>query len=408
LYTKAVLLSAKELSPESFACLFVEWGFRRMLYSKAKTMRSAIKPYTNMPRNSSASEPKPGCRRFSRAHACALALIFLLLLPVAASAYTVVMRSGRRVEIPDNFIVTRTTLTYEAAPGINVTLQLSTIDIAATERVNNEAIGSLLNRAVSHTPPASRENARAARAATSSPPATTARTRRTITNRDLESSRRAREAGEEAYERRRIELGLPSLEEVRRRNEEEAQRLSEQSRRSLEEQAQAETYWRERATGLRTEFAVVDAQLSYLRNRLAQRPGTSLLAGSSYTVVAGAVPFFPNGPRAFPHTVNSFGVASVGPQVVGSFGFGRVQVNVGGHAGNSFGRHTVFYGPRLFVPPFGGYAASYPYYDASYDRTALFARLHELESVRAGLEARWRLLEDEARRAGAPPGWLRP
>ncbi|HEX8776115.1 MAG TPA: hypothetical protein VF735_21275 [Pyrinomonadaceae bacterium] len=379
-------------------------------------MRAAIKRDINNPPQPLAAEPKQGRLSFSLAHARFVSLLLLMLvLPVAASAYTVVMRGGRRIEIPESFIVTRATLTYEAAPGINVTLQLSTIDIPATERANNEAAGSLLARADRHEPPpphASRGSAGGAAAAAPSP---SAAPRRTITNRDLEASRRAREAGEAAYERRRAALGLPSLEEVRRRNQEEVQRLSEQSRISREEEAQAETYWRGRATELRTEFAVVDAQLNYLRNRLAERPSTPLLAGA-YTVVSGAVPFFPYRPRVFPHTVNSFGTAGPrGPQVVGSIDFGggstrgRVLVNVPGPAANNFGRLPGFSGrPRVFVPPFGHYAVSYPYYDSSYDRTALFMRLHELESVRAGLEARWRLLEDEARRAGAPPGWLRP
>lgn len=383
-----------------------------MLYSKAKNMRAAIKRDDNnlMPPEPMAAEPKRVWLRSSLARAPLVALILLLLLPVSASAYTVVMRGGRRIEIPERFIVTRATLTYEAAPGINVTLQLSTIDIAATERANNEATGSLRARADrQEPPPASRESTRAA----APPPVATARTRRTITNRDLEASRRAREAGEEAYERRRVELGLPSLAEVRRRNQEEVQRLSEQSRLSREHEAQAETYWRGRATELRTEFAVVDAQLSYLRNRLAERPSTPLLAGS-YTVV-GVVPYFPHRPRVFPHAVNSFGAAGpLGPQVVASIGFGggstrgRVLAGVASPAPNSFGRLPGFSRPRVFVPPFGHYAVSYPYYDSSYDRTALILRLRELESVRAGLEARWRLLEDEARRAGAPPGWLRP
>ncbi|MBC7912419.1 MAG: hypothetical protein H7Y30_18070, partial [Pyrinomonadaceae bacterium] len=61
-----------------------------------------------------------------------------LVLPVMASAYTIVMRGGHQVQIPDKFEVTQLTLTYEAAPGINVTLQISNIDIAATERANRE------------------------------------------------------------------------------------------------------------------------------------------------------------------------------------------------------------------------------------------------------------------------------
>src|SRR5947209_20394323 len=61
---------------------------------------------------------------------CALALA--CLLPVVVAAYTIVMRGGRRIEPPDNFSVTQTTITYEAAPNRNVTLSLAESAIAAT------------------------------------------------------------------------------------------------------------------------------------------------------------------------------------------------------------------------------------------------------------------------------------
>jgi hypothetical protein len=65
-----------------------------------------------------------------------------LLLCVTANAYTIVMRGGRRLEIPAQFTVTKNTLTYEAAAGIQVTLQIAAIDIAATEKANNEKPGA--------------------------------------------------------------------------------------------------------------------------------------------------------------------------------------------------------------------------------------------------------------------------
>jgi hypothetical protein len=58
------------------------------------------------------------------------------------------------------------------------------------------------------------------------------------------------------------------------------------------------------------------------------------------------------------------------------------------------------------VPLLGSTYADNSFYDD--DRETLTRRLRELELERAGLQARWRLLEDEARRAGASPGWLRP
>src|SRR6478672_11018801 len=76
----------------------------------------------------------------------ALSCFLILLFVCTASAYTIVMRGGKRVEIPAKFQVTTSTLTYEAGPDIQVTLQLAAIDIPATEKANNETAGSLLRR----------------------------------------------------------------------------------------------------------------------------------------------------------------------------------------------------------------------------------------------------------------------
>jgi hypothetical protein len=343
-------------------------------------------------------------------------LLLLLVLPAAASAYTLVMRSGRHLEIPENFIITRTTLTYEAAPGISVTLQLSTIDIAATERLNGQPTGTFLRRVLEvKAQPGATENSPGT--STQAPKTSSAApARRTITNRDLEGARLAREQSEAAYERRRLELGLPSLEETRRSQEEETARLRERSRLSEEEQAQAENYWRARSSELRTEFAVLDAQLDYLRGQLGQSR-QPLLTGS-YTIAAALSPFFSFGPRrpasVFPRPLSSFGAGGAVAQSSGVAVFGggstrgRVLVNPSIPGTSVFNRQPVFNRPRLFTPPFGLVATSNAFYDTTYDRTLMVARLRELEALRAGLEARWRLLEDEARRAGAPPGWLRP
>src|SRR5438067_3369036 len=126
----------------------------------------------------------------------ACALVLALLLPALASAYTVILKSGRRIEIPQNFIVTPLTLTYEAAPGMNVTLQMSVIDIPATERANNEPAGFLLRRA--------EQKVEGAATITQS-----RQRRKPLTQADIEKARIARQKSEQDYERRRQELGLP-------------------------------------------------------------------------------------------------------------------------------------------------------------------------------------------------------
>jgi hypothetical protein len=63
------------------------------------------------------------------------------------------MRNGRRVEIPNTFTLTDSTLTYETAPGIQVTIQTAGIDIAATESANRQAPGSFRAQAAKPAKP---------------------------------------------------------------------------------------------------------------------------------------------------------------------------------------------------------------------------------------------------------------
>src|ERR1044072_6616142 len=127
-------------------------------------------------------------------------VVFLALTVSAVNAYTVVLRDGRRVEIPNEFTVTNSTLTYDVGNGMQGTMQLNTVDIAATERANGEARGASLNKA----------NAPDIQSATLTRPA---RAGRSITNADRETFRRGRAENDKLDEERRRELGLPSMEE---------------------------------------------------------------------------------------------------------------------------------------------------------------------------------------------------
>lgn len=178
------------------------------------------------------------------------ALLFLVLSVSAVNAYTVVMRDGRRVEIPNAFTVTSSTLTYEVSKGFHVTIQLNTVDIAATERANAEAPGSLLMKA--NAPNAS------------VPQTPRANAQRSITNADLEKYRTARVKSDKEYEERREELGLPSLEERRREAAEITERTVEHARSM---RAQEEAYWRSRADALRAEMTMHQAQFDSSRQR---------------------------------------------------------------------------------------------------------------------------------------------
>lgn len=164
--------------------------------------------------------------------------LFIFVSWTIAGAYTIVFYGGKRIEIPDNFIVTSDTVIYEVSPGVNVSFRLNSIDVPATERANNNASGSQLGRIGRVQSP---------------PPVTvTQKATRTITNRDLAPYERARVRSEARWEKRRKELGLPSLEETRRELARSEAALDEfLARKRLEE----ERYRRERDAELRAEMA---------------------------------------------------------------------------------------------------------------------------------------------------------
>jgi hypothetical protein len=185
-------------------------------------------------------------------------VVFLALAVSAVNAYTVVLRDGRRVEIPNEFTVTNSTLTYEVGNGFQITIQLNTVDVAATERANGEPTGSLLQKAAA--PKAAVERA---------PQTPRASAERSITNADLEKYRRARVESDQEYETRARELGLPSLEDRRREVAEIEDRTIEQVRSM---RAREEAYWRSRAEALRAETAATEARLGSSAQRSADVP----------------------------------------------------------------------------------------------------------------------------------------
>ena len=299
-------------------------------------------------------------------------LFFLACGMVSANAYTLVMRDGRRVEIPDAFTVTNSTLTYEVSSGIQVTVQLSTINIGATERANGEAAGSFSSKTATPVPaPATVSRPRQARPTAN----------RSITNADLEDYRRMRVASERAYERRRQQLGLPSREASQRELAAVTDRTHEQLRKQRNQEEEGEAYWRGRASALRTEIASNEAQIDVVRQRLQELPvGYSLgvydtgpFGGLGYPPVNGP---FPNYPVWNPFPNN--------------------RRNRGWNRRN--GRYPQ---TNVLIAP-------YDNYDYNEERLTLRTQLSELQMQRASLGVRWRELEEEARRAGAYPGWLRP
>jgi hypothetical protein len=347
--------------------------------------------------------------------------VVILLLVGAANAYTVIMLGGRRLEIPSSFVVTPATLTCEISDGIQITVPMAAIDIAATEKANHERPGSLLARAKMSTMRASDQSGEEEQARSGS--------RRTITNRDLEELKRRRQDSEAAYEIKRKHLGLPSMDEQRKLAAASFDSVTMELAQQQITKLESERIWRARATELRTEMATLDAELNYIRNQLVEGPFATrfgVLTGSLTS--AGSVIEFRNstGNGNFAWRPlgkiggGRWGQRAHGPNIYVSPSSGtQVRAQVGLRGGSSHGQ--VFVGADNFrqsrqigvntslgVLPNTVFGSPVQGYDFTYERSALITRFNELAAARAGLNARWRELEDEARRAGVSPGWLRP
>lgn len=319
-------------------------------------------------------------------------LAVMLMLPVVASAYTLVLLDGRKVTIPDTFIVGPSTLTYEAGDGIQITVQLATVNRSATERLNGSP---LVTRVPKPTEPPNQTQNRTARVS--------------VTNKDLERYREARVASERYFEQRQKELGLPSSAEIRQELLRSGDRAQEQLLNIRNNNAESERYWRERASGLRSDLAAVNAQIGFVQGRLNQLPNYS------FGGVTGFSPFF---------VLPAVGRTGLGPTNVGPGTFGartyQAPTQLSGRLGIANeglrGRVTINRFPNrgfnrsLFANqfPYGApVALPFDSYDNTAQRATLISELDHLISQRAAIQARLRELEDEARRAGAYPGWLR-
>ncbi len=364
-----------------------------------------------------------------------IVVVLICAFAVAASAYTLVFRNGNRMEIPDEFTVTRTTLTYEMSPGFQKTILVSLIDIGATERANNEPWGSFFKRSQI-------AQQRAQTSQTPQPPEPTLQATKTVTNSDLAAIRQRRLESEQAYEQRRLQLGLPTVAETRMRQQEDERLFRSGLRDRAAATSREESFWRGRARELRTEIATVDNQLNYVRARLNEIKESSRVTGSVTQVYPSwpdygpwsrdrwgrrnrrqtTPPIFgpqqnpygyPNGqyPNGYPPGQNPYGY----PQGQNPYGYPQGQYPYGYPGQNPYGYPSQ--------NPYGypgqgpyGYPNQNPYgyptspYDAdkSMQHADLTRRLDDLLMRRAGLMAQWQALEGEARDARVPQIWLEP
>lgn len=239
------------------------------------------------------------------------------------------------------------------------------------------------------------------------------RATKTITNADLEKFRQKRLQAEADYRANYEKLGMPSPEELERREAERQRWHAEFSQRAEAERAQAENYFLARADELKTQIASVDAQINYLRGQVGEPSpykGGTIVYGNGL-VLGGFIPgyggnSYRGGTTARGFRTNrgaSIGVnaqtvrnyansfpnsASIRSQAYGGYG---QRFNRG--ARNRYGSRNHYRGG--YVTPLVGGGVGIAYGEGD-----LESRLNYLWQQRAGLIAEWQALEEEARRAG--------
>jgi hypothetical protein len=247
---------------------------------------------------------------------------------------------------------------------------------------------------------------------------------RTVTNRDLEKFRQKRVAAEREYRENYEKLGFPSPAELERRREQSRDEAEDALLRQREDRLETESDFRAQARALSAEIASVEAQINYVNSLFpANRAPTGYFTGGiapfgynrngrSNSIWRGDATgrvFFGGGAVYTPNPRSGFGGFRRGATPFGNNyrqnrvrgTRGGINVSIGGGNVNLRGRFGSGYrrGYRRNNQLFGYYA---PVVVDRYDYTLdeLVIQQRSLYQVRAGLYAEWRLLQEEARRAG--------
>jgi DNA segregation ATPase FtsK/SpoIIIE-like protein len=232
---------------------------------------------------------------------------------------------------------------------------------------------------------------------------------KTITNADLEKYRKERLRNDPDDERERLRRNLPSREAEEQARQQRAAETNELANRIRAREAEIQNYWQTQAFELRSEIAAVEAQINYVRERVGEIPPPQTYYAVGYN------PYFYS-----PTCCGSYGGAVASrTHIGGGIAFGnRPHVSIGAKysrniykqdygiaigqnpavRGNLIGRKP-YNRPRLGY--YGVLAVPFTLPTAqNLTREELLAQLRSLEQMRAGLYARYSVLEDEARKAG--------
>ncbi len=222
--------------------------------------------------------------------------------------------------------------------------------------------------------------------------------RKNITNASLEKYKQERLKREADYRANYKKLGLPSPEELAQREAEEQKNLDEYTANARVQRKQIEYNFQVRANALRNELAATDAELNYLRGQISRLPNRQNYVSLAYPIFNYIQPnaiSISNNQGYYRQNTSVRTTPNV--RIYQNYLNGNyANVNVGIGYKNWHGNINLNYGTPYY---YGGYAFPYRVEQQNYERQELVLRLRLLEQQRAGLFARWNLLDEEARRS---------
>jgi hypothetical protein len=216
--------------------------------------------------------------------------------------------------------------------------------------------------------------------------------KKNVTNFDLEKFRQQRLKSEADYDAKVVRGELPTRRELAEREQNREKNLAARAARAAVEAAQNENYYQSQASVLRGQIADIEAQIAVVANQISAIPAPQVY----YSV--GYLPYFNNCcfGGGFPVGANlqqpAAPIAVVEPPRQARAAI-RVQINPQVFTPN-FNFGGIPYQQGILTVPFTLPTA------ANLTREELLSRLRTLQQIRAGLAARFDLLQDEARRNG--------
>lgn len=290
-----------------------------------------------------------------------IAFSLVVLLPLIANAYTLVLKDGRRIEVKEKYRIVNDVVIFTLPEGNRFSISLDKINISATELANGVESGAFVKNTTEPEKIADKEATNKTTIVDEDPILASRPTARKITNSDFEKYRVRREEMMKDVANRastKAESAPPVPDPAA---EKDAAFLAQRR----EKEKNKEAYWRGRSKALLTELRVQEEQIASLEGEVEN--SRRIQTPPNVSVYNAPAPYIYPGP----------GVR-----------IGGIPIGIGGNVNSGSSVVVINQGQNN-------------------NGRSVQDRLMELRLRRQETIIRYQEMCEEARRDGALPGWLR-